>query len=344
MHHVTLIEVVLVLIVTVFATTGTVGALPRLLDRSLKIGTSEPGVVTTYEISFTFRSAPTVGSVDLLACMNPIPYMACEAPTGMDFSQAVLVAQTGETGWTVVQRSANHLLLSRPPAAVGETPSKLTFANVKNPIRSDRSFAIRMADYAAQDATGPVLNPGSVMSQVQKGISFETQVPPILIFCLGEQVTADCSVMSSNHYSDMGDLDPRTTLRASSQMGVGTNASQGFAITINGSTMSSGTNIIEPMKSPIPSVVGTSQFGINLRANTAPEIGQDPDGDSANANPTAPYSIPDHYMFKDGDVVASSPNVSLIRRFTTSYIANSPADLRAGVYSTTLTYICSGRF
>jgi hypothetical protein len=161
---------------------------------------------------------------------------------------------------------------------------------------------------------------------------------------MAASVNATCTDVGGGFYSDMGTLSPDTTLTASSQMGIGTNASSGFVVTVNGTTMQAGQSTIKPLETPTVSIQGVPQFGINLRANDSPNVGLDPTGDSVNANPTANYDTPNKFMFKSGDIIASSPNVSLVRRFTMSYIVNSPEDLRPGVYTTTLTYICSGRF
>lgn len=142
----------------------------------------------------------------------------------------------------------------------------------------------------------------------------------------------------------MGDLSPTSTLTAQSQMAVGTNASQGFVITVDGSSPATGTSVIPASTTPTISTQGTNQFGINLVANNDPTIGNDPEGIWANAIPTVDYGQANKYMFKPGDVIASSPNVSLMRKFTVSYVLNSSKDLRAGVYTTTITYIASGRF
>jgi len=60
--------------------------------------------------------------------------------------------------------------------------------------------------------------------------------------------------------------------------------------------------------------------------------------------PAADYGIPNKYKFVSGDPVAYSPNVSLMRKFTVSYIVNSSESLRPGVYTTTITFVASGRF
>jgi hypothetical protein len=142
----------------------------------------------------------------------------------------------------------------------------------------------------------------------------------------------------------MGQLAADSTLTAQSQMAVGTNASAGFAITATGDAMSAGTSVIAPLAVPTESRPGTNQFGINLVANSLPAVGTDPEGTWANATPTSDYGIPNKYKYVPGDVVASSPNVSLMKKFTVSYIVNSSGNLRPGVYTTTITFIASGRF
>jgi hypothetical protein len=108
--------------------------------------------------------------------------------------------------------------------------------------------------------------------------------------------------------------------------------------------MSAGTSEIDSPTTPTESVEGTNQFGINLVANNSPTVGDNPVGTWANAVTAPDYSIPNHYKYVSGDVVAYSPNVSLMKKFTVSYIVNSNENLRAGVYTTTITYIASGRF
>ena len=142
----------------------------------------------------------------------------------------------------------------------------------------------------------------------------------------------------------MGTLSPTETLTAQSQMAVGTNASGGFVITAVGAPLSAGTTTIASLATPSPSEPGKNQFGINLVANSTPGIGLDPEGEWANATTATDYGQPNRYKFKDGDIVAFSPNVSLMKKFTVSYIVNASPALKAGVYTTTINFIASGRF
>lgn len=321
-----------------------VSAAMRFQERSLYVNSSVPGAVTFYEVSFRYMSPVAVGSVDMEFCIDPIPHHACVTPPGLDVSNATLSEQSGETGFSILSKTTNHIVLTRTPDMISSGGSSYKFDNIVNPNDDDQAFSIRLRSHATTDATGSQIDFGSVRGQVAEGIVIETQVPPMLIFCLAEEVSDNCGSTNDNNYTNMGQLSPQETLYAQSQMAVGTNASGGFAITANGTPMSAGTNVIDSPLTPTISTPGTNQFGLNLVANSSPAVGNDPEGTWANAVAAPEYSQPNRYKYVPGDVVAFSPNVSLMKKFTVSYILNSSKDLRAGVYTTTITYIASGRF
>jgi hypothetical protein len=262
----------------------------------------------------------------------------------MDVGSALLDSQTGETGFSITTQTSNHIILSRTPGVI--TPGELStyvFKGVKNPTNVD-AFAIRIQVYDLPGAAGEKGDFGGVRGSVTNEIIIETQVPPMLIFCLAQQVELQCAGSNDVYHTELGELQPDTTLMAQSEMAVGTNATAGFAITVDGIPLAAGTNVIDAMEQPAFSQPGRNQFGINLVANTIPEVGHDPEGIWNNAEPTADYGMSDQFKFVAGDVVASSPHVSLMRKFTVSYVVNSREDLKPGIYATTITFIASGRF
>lgn len=332
----------LVLVLLVFAV-PTTSAL-RFQERSLYINSSVPGATTSYTLSFRYMSPQPVGSVDILFCNDPIPYHACVTPPGLDVSNAALNNQTGETGYSILNKSQNHIVLTRTPNMITSGSSSYTFNNIVNPTDTEQPFAVRLRSHASTNATGSQIDFGSVRGQVTDGIVLETQVPPMLIFCVAQEVSDSCTSTNDTYYSDMGTLGPDSTLTAQSQMAVGTNASGGFAITANGFPLSAGTNVIDGPTSPTESKPGSNQFGLNLVENSIPAVGKDPEGTWANAVASPDYAQQNKYKYVPGDVVAFSPNVSLMKKFTVSYVVNSSEDLKPGVYTTTINYIASGRF
>ena len=317
----------------------------RFQERSLYMNDVTPGATTYHKVSFRYMSPLPIGSVDLLYCIDPIPYHECVSPPGLDVSQAQLVSQTGETGFSILTKSQNHIVIARSASTIPvNNESSYTFDNVKNPNDPSQSFSIRLRSHASLNATGTQTDFGSIKGQVTTGIYIETQVPPMLIFCLAEEVDYNCTGTNETYYKELGLMSTKETLTTQSQMAVGTNATGGFAITVHGTPMSAGIYTMDSPQVPTESIPGQSQFGINLVENTTPNIGKNPEGDWANALVGPGYDQADKFKFVSGDVVAYSPNVSLMKKYTVSYMLNAASNLRPGVYSTTLTYIASGRF
>lgn len=336
--------VALVFLAATFVQLPVSAASTRLQVRGLMMSSARPGDVTDYILSWLYMSPQPVGSIVLDFCTNPIPYLQCYTPAGMDISGAALSDQTGETGFSITTHTTNQIILSRSPGTVTENEhASYTFSGIKNPTNVN-AFAIRIQVYDQPGGAGNKGDFGGVRGSVTNPISIETQVPPMLIFCLAQQVELECTGTNEVYVTKLGELKPDETLTAQSQMAVGTNASGGFAITVDGIPLAAGTNVIDAMASPGLSQQGKNQFGINLVANSVPQIGEDPFGIWNNALPTADYGTPNIFKYQSGDVVASSPNVSLMRKFTVSYVVNTRANLRPGIYATTITFIASGRF
>ena len=342
--HRLMLESLLAVFLIALIVVNPAAAAMRLQERGIYMNSTEPGDTTFYRMTFRYMSPDPVGSVEMLFCTDPIPYNPCITPEGMDVSGAELSEQTGETGFSISQQSTNRIVLSRAPTAPTNHKSAYTFENIINPTSTDQAFAVRLKTHGMTNATGPQIDFGSMRAQVTTSIEIRTQVPPMLIFCLAQEVTENCIKTNDVYYADMGEMSPRDTLTAQSQMAVGTNASGGFAITANAAPMSAGTSVIDSPVEPTESRPGENQFGINLVENTLPVVGRNPEGEWANAVGSPDYSQPDRYKFVSGDVVAFSPNVSLMKKFTVSYIVNSSSDLKAGVYTTTVNFIASGRF
>ena len=122
-----------------------------------------------------------------------------------------------------------------------------------------------------------------------------------------------------------------------------TNAANGYAITVNGTTLASGVNTIPALASQTTSNLGVGQFGLNLRQNTVPAVGGDPNGTGSGAV-NANYNTSNQYRFNNGDVVAGATLPTDANTFTSSYIVNIGGSQAAGVYTSTMTYICTASF
>jgi hypothetical protein len=320
-------------------------AAAQLLSRSMQVSSDQAAATNVqYNTSFSIATAGTLGSIELQFCSNsPLQGDVCIIPAGFDASSATLTAQSGQTGFSVSTSStANNVILTRPPAPSGTGMTNYELSGVTNPGSGGSLFA-RIITYASSDASGPPIDFGGIALSIQGGLSISLEVPPFLVFCLGESITNyDCTT-ATDPFSDLGYLTPNLTSAAQNQMVVATNAQNGYSLWASGPTMTSGNNTINPMAAVIASQPGTSQFGMNLRANQTPSVGQDVQGIGTAA--VAPsFNQPNRFFFHSGDIIASSPSTDAYRKYTVSYIVNIPKTQPGGVYSTTLTYVCLANF
>lgn len=314
---------------------------PKLNNRSLSLGDTSPGVATDYTLSWQYPAPTTIGSIRLEVCTDGFIDNPCVNPSA-DLSAATLINQTGITGFSILSQSSDEIILTRAPAAAGTGQSTYVFDSVINPASLQARFYIRISTYPTANASGPFNHFSSVGSATAEPIVINTEVPPILYFCAALTIDTWCDNVNGNHI-DYGDLSAVTGDAAISQFGVATNAVGGYVVTVNGDTMTAGNRSIAPLAVPTANTPGVPQFGMNLRANTDPPNGLDVSGVGIGTVATD-YNTPDVYQYNDGDIVASAVTGTLFNIFTVTYIVNVPPDQPAGVYNTTLAYICTAAF
>ena len=298
-----------------------------------------------YSVEFTAATTDTVGSVEIQFCANsPLFAEACDAPPGFDATNATILSQSGITGFTFNSAisTANDIVISRAPSVVAaDQTGTIEFGNLVNP-NSDGSYFARISTHQSNDASGTTVDAGGVAFNIMPALVVSSEVPPYLIFCTGNTIpNCDCATASGD-FSDLGTLTPTATRQAQSQFMAATNAGNCYSVSVTGTSLTSGNNVINTMSGET-SVTGKSQFGLNLRANTAPPVGANPTV-AGTATPIAAYNSPNHYRFNDGDVIATANSAQAYRRFTVSYIVNVAASQPPGVYSTTITYVCLANF
>jgi hypothetical protein len=317
-----------------------------LTFKSLQLTTSSVSATEVfYTFGFNTNTAGPLGSVTIDLCTNYQfePTDPCTPATGLDASATTIASQSGITDFSLDPSStANRLVLTRPAAAVTPpTAVSVEFTDIINPSAIGSYYA-NITTYATLDASGPATDSGILVFGINEDIEIQTEVPPWLLFCAGITITAlDCSSASGN-FIDFGELRTNTTRTATSQYLTATNAEFGYSVTLSGTTMTAGINVI-PAALSASSQTGVSQFGINLRANANPSVGSDPSGSGA-ASPTGAYNVPNQFRFGNGEVISSASTGDNPRKMTVSYIANISASQPAGHYVATMSYICLANF
>jgi hypothetical protein len=348
----------------------------QITNRSLTLqagasdGGSKPGGNVNHLFSFTIPSTSAIQSIQFQYCT--LAAGTCTTPTGLVTTAATMGTQTGITGWTLTNTTAGAPFLTR---AAGVSPSANTavtyqLLGVTNPTTTNQTFFVRIGTFASSNATGSPIDTGTVTASTATQIVLNGIMPESLVFCTGQNIgttagVPDCTTATAGAVDFNQLFSPTDTAIAESQMAASTNAGFGYAITVNGPTLTSGSNTITALATPTASLKGVSQFGMNLRANTAsaaisfpgtvaPYISQDiaavSNGTNYRAQPKTGYDTADTFTFNTGATVgdsgqgAASPVASDAQIYTASYIVNVPGSQAAGTYTTTLTYICTPTF
>lgn len=115
---------------------------------------------------------------------------------------------------------------------------------------------------------------------------------------------------------------------------VGTNAENGYSMTINGTTLTNGAFTIATTSANTASTVGSEQFGLRMTAT------------GGSGTVSAPYAAAG-YAFDSlnfPDQVAASTGASANTTYSVRYIANIASVTEAGAYTSTLTYVSTANF
>lgn len=378
-----------ILVAVAFAFFGTLltssqASAAQITNRSMTLqagpthGGSRPGGVVNHQFNFTIPTTATaIGSIKFEYCTtaaNSPAVPTCVLPTAMDSTLAGTAlgseSGSGATGFTLNKTTNGAPYLFKATAAVPAN-GNLAFRldNVQNPS-TEGTFFVRISTYNSTDTTGSPIDTGTVAVSTAEQIILNGIMPESLIFCTGADIVKtagvpDCSTATGGSINFDRLFSPTDTASAISRMAASTNAGAGYVITVNGPTMTSGSNTIAGIATPQASLKGTAQFGLNLMANTvaaAPgfpgtspldskDIDSTSNGVTLNGRVLTDYATADTFKFVTGDIVADSnynaagtPEPSDAQIYTVSYIVNVPGSQPAGTYTSTLTYICTPTF
>jgi hypothetical protein len=188
------------------------------------------------------------------------------------------------------------------------------------------------ANYVGRDSIGD-LGVGTSASnnyQVQAG-STTTYNPSLSVSIGGASV-------GFNSFSASG---PTTTTANFSVLNY---TSYGYVVQLAGNPPSNGSTTINAMATTGPSVAGTSQFGINLVANTSPvSVGANPDtGQFGFGSASANYGTSNQYRYVSGETIAQSTKSSGLTTYTITYLINVAPLTPGGIYTSNQTLIITG--
>lgn len=155
-----------------------------------------------------------------------------------------------------------------------------------------------------------------------------------------------CTVNSGN--LDFGGLSTSVTVSAEATFSVLNYTAYGYNVTILGNPPNNGGHTLAALSSNAASMVGTEQFGINLKDNATPDIGaeavQVPDGTFSFGAAATNYNTADSYRYVPGETIATAGQTSGQTDYTISYIINTATTTPGGSYSGSQALLCTGTY
>lgn len=166
----------------------------------------------------------------------------------------------------------------------------------------------------------------------------------------GSTTTSDprlvCAVNSGA--LNLGALSTSVTVTGTASFSVLNYTAYGYNVTILGNTPTNSSYSLAALSSNAASIVGTEQFGINLKDNGTPDIGSEavqvPSGSFSYGQAATNYNIADSFRYVSGETIAQAPKSSGQTDYTISYIVNTSITTPGGGYSGNQTLLCTGTY
>lgn len=137
--------------------------------------------------------------------------------------------------------------------------------------------------------------------------------------------------------SFLGDLSSSQTATKTTVVKVRSYLSNGYFIQVTGDPPKYGNHTLSTPSSPTASQVGSEQFGINVVANSSPNVGADPvqvpSGEFSFGEAYAGYNTANLFKYNSGDTIARSTVASGQTEYTISMIVNISNLTPSGHYS-----------
>jgi hypothetical protein len=259
------------------------------------------------------------------------------ATTGLETTEALAAAPSASDWGAVFSGTENRILTLTAPsdgtgAAVVAPNDRLiigyTGVNSVNPS-SAASYSITIG--GAFGDTGEITV--NILTDDQVVIS--ATVPQSLTFSISDNSISFGNLNAASARYASGTAAGEASEVQAHNLIAGTNAANGYTMTVAGNTLTSGANTITAIGAAnTASAAGTEQFGLRMTAT------------GGSGTVSVPYAAAG-FAFDSGafpDQVATSVTSSANTTYSARYLANITSSTEAGSYTATLTYVATANF
>ena len=322
------------------------GSGDELSDHEIQFVTPT-GVASTQTIVLTMPS-DFDGSNDPQGALdfNDVDLLVDSAPDGVcdGTAQTLVASGASSSQWNAVFSSTENRVLT------------LTSGGASATVAAGYEVCVEIGENATGgSANSQYINPSTSGSkEIQLSVGSGADTGNILVNILDDsQVLVSATVDESLTFTvsdnsiGFGTLSPSTASYATGDTNgdtseveahnlvVGTNAANGYTMTVNGNTLTSGSHTISAIgSSNSSSSTGTEQFGLRMTATGGSGAVSAPYAAAGFAFDTAAFP----------DEVAEATGSSANTTYSVRYLSNISANTEAGAYTATLTYVATANF
>lgn len=282
-------------------------------------------IIITFPSDFNFTSK-TIGTVTFTH----------GASTGLENTETLAASPSASAWGAVFSGTQNRILtLTAPSDGVGAAAVAASDKVIITYDSTNSTNASSPASYAVA-ITGTFGDTGNITVNILSDdqVAVTATVSQSLTFSISDN-TIEFGTLSSSAAQYADDSAGNSSEVEAHNLIVGTNASNGYTMTVNGATLTSGANTITAIgSSNTSSSAGTEQFGLRMTAS------------GGTGAVTAPYAA-SGFAFDSAafpDQVASASGSSANTTYSARYLANITSSTEAGSYSATLTYVATANF
>ena len=282
-------------------------------------------IIITFPSDFNFTSK-TIGTVTFTH----------GATTGAESTETLAASPSGTAWGAVFSGTQNRILtLTAPTDGVGSAAIAASDKVIITYDSTNSTNASSATSYAIA-VSGTFGDTGSITVNILSDdqVAVTATVSQSLTFSISDNtiefgtLSASAAQYADNSAGDASEVEAHNLI-------VGTNASNGYTMTLNGATLTSGANTITAIgSSNTASSAGTEQFGLRMTAS------------GGSGAVTAPYAA-SGFAFDTAafpDQVASASGASANTTYSARYLANITSNTEAGSHSSTLPYVATANF
>jgi hypothetical protein len=229
------------------------------------------------------------------------------------------------------------LLYGTTGLAAAQTPTSTNYSLPESYIGPGGSVDSSSPNYRGSDTIGDTATGNASSSSFSAQDGFNTASEPRLAVAIGSSSV------------NFGGFSTSVTSTGTATFNVLNYTTNGYGVYIVGAPPKTGSYTLAGMSSTGTSAIGTEQFGINLRANTAPAtFGSDPvqipSGSFSFGSVSTGYNTVNNFRYIAGEKIAEATKNSGETDYTISYIVNTATTTAGGQYSASQGLVVVGTY